>query len=314
MDQGWRAADRYYEFTPPFVIEIALPAPADLSDQAPTVGMTARRPRKDQSVPTRHPDALLARLRPAQQDGVRRIDLADLRWMPPSAMVATAAQAHRAHLDGTGFELRGPTDSEPAHYAARMRLGRVLSDLGATHDLPTARAHDREEDLIEVVRIDSADTVDRLARLVYRKVLPRGGKDLATALHRSVGEVGENVMDHSGTIGYLAAQTLPRRRELLIAIADAGVGMLATLAHRGVLSHEAAIALATQEQVSRYDEPDRGRGLPSALHLIGGQSGSLYIASGTAAIRHFPTTRRYLRADDAFDGTIVEARIPLADG
>lgn len=263
-------------------------------------------------MPTRHPDALLTRLRPAQHDGLRRVDLADLRWMPPSAMVATAAQAHRAHLDGTGFELRGPKDSEPAHYAARMRLGRVLSELGATHDLPTARAADRAEDLIEVVPIDSAGTVDRLARLVYRKVLPRG-KELAAALHRSVGEVGENVMDHSGTIGYLAAQTLPRRRELLIAIADAGVGMLATLTHRGVLSHEAAIALATQEQVSRYDEPDRGRGLPSALRLIGSQSGSLYIASGTAAIRHFPTTRRYLRSDDAFDGTIVEARIPLVD-
>ncbi len=120
-------------------------------------------------------------------------------------------------------------------------------------------------------------------------------------------------MDHSGTIGYLAAQTLPRRRELLIAIADAGVGMLATLMHRGVDSDEAAIALATREQVSRYDEPDRGRGLPSALHHIGRQSGSLYIASGSAAIRHFPTTRRYLHADGAFEGTIVEARIPLAE-
>jgi hypothetical protein len=270
--------------------------------------------RKDHDVPTRHPDDLLARLRPVLDagDGVRRVDLRDVSWMPPSAMVATAAQAHRAQLDGIRFELRGPTDSEPAHYAARMRLGRVLAGLEATHDLPVARAHDREEDLIEVMPLDSPGTVDRLARLVYRKVLPRG-KELAAALHRSVGEVGENVMDHSGTIGYLAAQTLPRRRELLIAIADAGVGMLATLAHRGVLSDEDAIALATRERVSRYDEPDRGRGLPSALHHIGRQAGSLYIASGTAAIRHFPTTRRYLRADAGFEGTIVEARIPLAE-
>jgi hypothetical protein len=263
-------------------------------------------------VPTRHRDELLARLRPVPQEGTRRVDLRELRWMPPSAMVAVAAQAHRAHLDRAHFELRGPADAEPAHYAARMRLGRVLAELEASHDLPTARAHDREEDLIEVMPIDSPGAVDRLARLVYRKVLPRG-KELAAALHRSVGEVGENVMDHSGTIGYLAAQTLPRRRELLIAIADAGVGMLATLRHRGVVSDEAAIVLATRDQVSRYDEPDRGRGLPSALELIGRQAGSLYIASGTAAIRHFPSTRRYLRADDSFDGTIVEARIPLAE-
>ena len=263
-------------------------------------------------MPSRLPDSMLTRLRPNQQNGTRRIDLAELRWMPPSAMVATAAQAHRAYLDGVAFALSGPSLPEPAHYAARMRLGRVLSELGASHDLPTAREHDRQEDLIEVIRLDSSSAVDRLARMVYRKVLPRG-RELATALHRSVGEIGENVMDHSGTIGYLAAQTLPRRRELLIAIADAGVGMLATLAHRGISSHEAAIALSTQESVSRYDEPDRGRGLPSALRLIGRQSGSLYIASGSAAIRHFPSTRRYLHADGDYDGTIVEARIPLMD-
>ncbi len=261
-------------------------------------------------MPTRVPDALLERLRPHPDGGVRRVDLGDLRWVPPSAMVATAALAHRARLDGAAFELRGPVQPEPAHYAARMRLGRVLAELDAVHDLPTAREHDRQEDLIEVVALDSSGAVDRLARMVYRKVLPRG-RELATALHRSVGEVGQNVMDHSGTVGYLAAQTLPRRRELLIAIADAGVGMLATLAHRGAGTDEAAIALATQERVSRYDEPDRGRGLPSALRLIGGQDGSLYIASGTAAIRHFPTTRRYLNAEAGFDGTIVEARIPL---
>jgi len=254
----------------------------------------------------------LARLRPHDADGVQRLDFTGMQWVPPSAMVAAAALAHRAHEEGVAFELHGPTRSDPAHYVARMRLGRVLTDLEAGHDLPAVREHDRNEDLIEVVRLDSPSAVERLARIVHRKVLPRGA-ELAAALHRSVAEVGENVMDHSGTVGYLAAQTLPRRRELLIAIADAGVGMLATLAHRGVDSDEDAIALATRESVSRYDQPDRGRGLPSALRLIGHESGSLYIASGTAAIRHFPSTRRYLEAEEGFAGTIVEARIPLSE-
>jgi hypothetical protein len=262
-------------------------------------------------VPRRVPDRLLSRLLPQQEDGVRRLSFAGMQWVPPAAMVAAAAQAHRARDDGVEFALEGPTDREPAHYAARMRLGRVLAELDAAHDLPTVREHDRQEDLIEVIRLDSVHAVDRLARMVYRKVLPRGA-ELASALHRSVAEVGENVMDHSGTIGYLAAQTLPRRRVLLIAIADAGVGVLATLGHRGAESHEDAIELATQERVSRYDEPDRGRGLSSALRLIGRESGSLYIASGTAGIRHFPTTRRYSEVGSAFQGTIVEARIPLA--
>jgi hypothetical protein len=261
-------------------------------------------------VSRREPDRLLARLLPQHADGVRRVTFAGMQWVPPAAMVAVAAQAHRAQVEGVPFELRGPTHSEPAHYAARMRLGRVLTELDAGHDLLAVREHDRQEDLIEVIRLDNMDAVERLARMVYRKIQPRGG-ELAAALHRSVAEVGENVLDHSGTIGYLAAQTLPRRRQLLIAIADAGVGMLATLAHRGVDSHEGAIALATQERVSRYDEADRGRGLPSALRLIGRESGSLYIASGAAAIRHFPSTRRYSAVDGVYEGTIVEARIPL---
>src|SRR3954451_6334171 len=226
-----------------------------------------------------------------------------MRWIPPAAMVAAAAQAHRAHDEGVPFVLVGPADEEPAHYAARMRLGRVLAELGATHDLPAVREHDRQEDLIEVIRLDSVHAVDRLARMVYRKVRPRGA-ELAAALHRSVAEVGENVMDHSGTIGYLAAQTLPRRRELLIAIADSGVGVLATLAHRGAQSHEEAIGLATQEWVSRYDQPDRGRGLPSALRLIGRDQGTLYIASGPAGTRPFPRPRRYSAVDDVYQGTI----------
>lgn len=253
---------------------------------------------------------MLARLRPVPVDGRLRVDLDNLDWVPPAIMVATAALAHRSRTDGIGFELTGPARPDTAHYVARMRLGHVLADLDAGHNLPDVREHDRQEDLIEVTGMDSASAVERLARMVFRKLRPRG-LELAGALHRSVAEIGENVMDHSGTIGYLAAQTLPRRRQLLIAIADAGVGMRTTLAHRGAATDEDAITLATQEHVSRYDEPDRGRGLPSALGLIAREAGSLYIASGTAAIRHFPTTRRYLAADDGFAGTIVEARIPL---
>lgn len=261
-------------------------------------------------MPERGPDALLARLRPVRVDGRVRVDLDGLDWVPPAVMVATAALAHRSRTQGIDFELTGPNRPDAAHYVARMRLGRVLAELDAGHDLPEVREHDRQEDLIEVTGMDSPSAVERLARMVFRKLRPRG-VELAGALHRSVAEIGENVMDHSGTIGYLAAQTLPRRRQLLIAIADAGVGMRATLAHRGAESDEHAIMLATQDRVSRYDEPDRGRGLPSALELIAREAGSLYIASGTAAIRHFPTTRRYLAAEDGFAGTIVEARIPV---
>ena len=225
-------------------------------------------------------------------------------------MVAVAAQAYQARHGRHGLHRQGSGPKDPAEYAARMRLGRVLDGLGATHDFPTVRERDQREHLIELTAIDDDRTVDRLAALVHSK-LRRGDGELARALHKSVGEIAENVTDHAGTVGFVAAQTLPRRKELLLAIGDAGVGMLATLAHRGASTHEKAIELAIRDDISRYDEPDRGRGLPTALRLIGHEQGNIYIASGTASIRHFPTTRRYLHFRDGYQGTIVEARIPL---
>lgn len=255
-------------------------------------------------------DSLLGLLRLERRDGKLTVDLRTLDWVSPSVMVATAAQAHRARLAGDPFAVLAPARRELAEYASRMRLGRVLADLGAEHDLPVVRERDQQQHLVELAAIDSEAAADRLAALVFRK-LRAANLELARALHKSVGEIGENVPDHAGTIGFMAAQTLPRRHQLLLAVGDAGVGMLATLAHRGATDHEDAIELAIRDDVSQYDEPDRGAGLPTALRLIGQESGNVYIATGTASVRHFPTTRRYLHSAQSYQGTIVEARIPL---
>ncbi|WP_375487870.1 hypothetical protein [uncultured Jatrophihabitans sp.] len=264
-------------------------------------------------MPTRPVDTLLRLLDPRHRDGGLCLDLRTIDWMPPAAMVAVAAQAHRARQHDQQLTVLAPTSGEAANYAARMRLGHVLAGLGARHDFPGADRGpgDASAHLIEVTAIEGSTAVDRLARLVFDK-LADTDRALAAALHGSVGEIAENVPDHARTVGFMAAQTLPRRNELLLAVGDAGVGMRATLARRGARTHEHAIELATREDVSRYDEPDRGRGLPRALRLVAGQRGSVYIASGTASIRHFPSTRRYLQTTHGYHGTIVEARIPLS--
>lgn len=252
-------------------------------------------------------DDLLDQLHPA--DGV--VDLRALDWVRPAVMVGVAALAHRAAAGGRALELRAPSAAEPASYAARMRLGRVLSELGTQHDLPVSRERDQRENLIEVTVVDGDRAAARLAALVFRKLRPVDPA-LAQALHISVAEIGANAPEHSGTVGFMAAQTLPRRNELLLAVGDAGVGIRATLAHRGADDDERAIELATRERVSEFDEADRGSGLPTAIRLITGQRGSLYIATGTASIRHFGTTRRYLAATRPYPGTLLEARIPLS--
>jgi hypothetical protein len=260
-------------------------------------------------MPARAVDAALAALCAVDRDGVLTVDLSGLEWVPPSAIVATIAQAARARAVGRDFAVRGPA-GELSSYAARMRLGRMLDALGVHHDLPHRRERDQSEHLLELREIDSGDAADRLAALVYRKTRSLDAA-LAKALHQSVGEIADNVPDHAASLGFLVAQTLPRRRQLWLAVGDAGVGMYATLAARGARDDEDAIVLATKERVSRFDDPDRGFGLPTALRLIKGRGGSVYIASGTASVRHFPRTRRFLSSPSAYPGTLVEARIAL---
>ena len=259
-------------------------------------------------------DDLLTHVRPTPSDDELSVDLGALEWVTPTAIVAVAAQAHRAAALGLAFRVRAPYRPDPARYAARMRLGRVLSELGAVHDLATdVVEHDQSDHLVELARIENEDDAARLARLVDRKVRPHDPQ-LARALHGSIGEIGANVPDHADTVGFMAAQTLRRRRVLVVAVADAGPGLLATLAARGAADHEQAIELATTPAVSQFDDPSRGTGLPTTLRLITGVGGSVYLASGDRSIRHHARTRRFgaVRGTDfAYPGTIVEVRIPL---
>jgi hypothetical protein len=255
-------------------------------------------------------DDQLALVRPVRAGTVLTSDLRRAEWVTPTTMVALAAQAHRARDAGDTFVVRAPIRPDPASYAARMHLGAVLGALGATHDLPDVAERDQRANLVELTAIRTGADADRLAELVFHK-LARHDPELASALHRSIGEVGQNVPEHAAAIGYLAAQTMPRRNELLVAVGDAGVGLLHTLAHRGAADHAEAVELAVAPSVSEFDGPTRGAGLPTTLRLIRQVKGSVYIASGDAAVRHRARGAQRLRCDWAYPGTIVEARIPL---
>ena len=221
------------------------PAPSGPTRREP--GMSGPRVDNDQ----------LACVRPSRAGTTLTSDLRHAEWVTPTTMVAVAAQAHRAREAGESFVVRAPVRPDPASYAARMHLGAVLHGLGATHDLPAVAERDQRGNLVELTAIRTGADADRLAELVYHKLV-RHDPELASALHRSIGEVGQNVPEHAAAVGYLAAQRMPRRNELLVAVADAGVGLLRTLAHRGAVDHAEAVALATEPAVSEFDGPTRG--------------------------------------------------------
>lgn len=251
------------------------------------------------------PGSRLASTRMYTRSGTRVVDLRDVRWVDPVHLVSVAAAAEAAHRDGLAFRLRGPAAPDRARYASRMKLGDVVTSLGGTHDLPDVASTERSDHLVEVARLRTGVDVDRLAELVHNRVAELN-TDLAHALHQGVAEIGQNVCDHAQSVGFVAAQTIPRRGELRFAVADPGVGLQATLHLRGAGSDQHAIDLALRG-VSRLDH--RGTGLSGTVHAVTRLGGYFYLATGIAATM-VTQTRHTVSEGPRFGGTLVEGRVP----
>lgn len=254
-------------------------------------------------------DPLLRQLRARLRNDTVTMDVSDLRFIRPAHLVGIAAKAHRAHQRGLDFVLIGPDNDDVASYAARMRLDDALDSVGALHTLSRGRSRNRRSDLLEVTQINTADDVERLARLVYDKVVDTSRRR-AAALHKSLGELGSNVIQHAGSAGFLAAQTMPTLSELRLAVGDGGHGLKATLHALAPADDGEAIALALTG-ASRFKDPTRGTGLPSTLEAIRDLHGTLYIGSGQAAMNVSRSAGRPREGSARFRGTLIEAKIPL---
>jgi hypothetical protein len=247
----------------------------------------------------------LASTRVYTRNGTRVVDLREVGWIDPVHLVSVAAVAEAAHRDGLAFRLRGPSSPDRSRYASRMKLGEVVTELGGTHDLLSVTDRSASAHLVEVARLRTPVDVMRLATLVYERVAELD-TDLAHALHQGVAEIGQNVCDHACSVGFVAAQTIPRRGELRFAVADPGIGLLATLRGQGADTDRAAIDLALHG-VSRLGR--RGTGLPDTVKAVTRLGGYFYVASGLSSAILTPA-RRTISDGPVFGGTLVEGRVP----
>jgi hypothetical protein len=233
-------------------------------------------------------DSSLDCLAPAAGDEGTEIDLGDT-FLEPKHLAGLAAAAHRLRRRGP-VRVHGPRESEKAHYAARMRVGRALDAVGVRHDLARVQERDRSGELLEVTLLRTADDARRLAALVHAKVAPTDAQ-AAEALWEGLTELGENVQDHAAagardSSGFCAAQTMPTNGDVLFAVADSGVGLLSTLLRRGARNDREAIVMALAG-TSRLDDAGRGRGLRTTLDMVSGLGGHLYVGVGARQrLRH----------------------------
>ncbi len=242
-------------------------------------------------------------------DGVHVVDLSRCRWIDPAQLVGAAAIARRHASAGLALRVLGPAREAQRRYAARMHLGQVLTGLGVEHDLVDVDERDRREDLLEVRHVATEDDARALGELVHARAA-RDDRGAAQALFAGVVEMALNVADHADAVGYVAAQTLPSSGWVRFAVADGGVGLLATLGGRGARTHRQALHLAL-DGTSRFADPSRGAGLSGTVREVGRRRGFLYVASGTAAVRSGSGARDDRRLRAAFPGTLVEGVVGM---
>jgi hypothetical protein len=242
-------------------------------------------------------------------DGARILDLGGTSWLDPLHLVGAAAIAQLAGAEGSTLQLSG-LRGDPAGYASRMRLGAIVERFGGSHDLPISmRERNRHDSLLEVTELATGEDVRKLTELVYDRV---AGIDLeiADALHTALAEIGANVYEHSGTVGFMAAQTISSQSVLRFAVADAGAGLLGTLVGQGADSHRMAINMALSG-TSRREGPGRGMGLPTVVSVVSRLGGEVLLASGSALATANARGRRHENLRSGFVGTIFEGWVPV---
>ena len=233
-------------------------------------------------------------------------------FLEPAQLAGAAALAERARRTARPFALKVDASSDPARFASRMRLGAVLGSHGFGNPFAAVREHPHKNDLLEVSVLDGASSA-QLARLVgvrVRSGVAAGLEDVADALCQSAAEIGGNAELYAGHPGYVAAVFIPGRRELLVAVADCGVGLAATLAGKGATNDGEALGLALQGVGS--GRSGNGSGIRTTFASVSRLGGEAFLVTGTAAAslrRGRPVA--VSRTGHPFQGTLFQARIPL---
>jgi hypothetical protein len=265
-------------------------------------------------------EATKAKLDAGVSVGDPLIDLSRLRFVDPYGLVSLARlAAHNIAVAGE-CTIKGPEDWQIANYLARMKFDTVTRNLncGWTTDLDAVKARDRSDVLVELRPFYDSAQVEELCSLVWHRLEPVATPQTLDAIYTGLGEIGDNVRQHSGARhGFVAAQVYDQGHpweRVEFAIADAGVGIRAALARHSPRSDAHAIDLAVTAMVSGIDDPGRGQGLSTTKELTLGLRGRLDICTGTARKSFFSNGNAATATMASMRGTTVFVSVPCSPG
>ena len=249
------------------------------------------------------------------------VDLSRVDFVTPGGMVGLACLIEGWALEWGPIPLVPPAD-EVAGYMVRMDL---FKHLGSRISLGRSLSHleDRtryQAPLSEVRNVHTPGDVTLVTARFGSILRDSGvGEDQVQHCRQVLSESLTNVLYHAESPcgAYTAIQKWAKRNEVCVAVADAGLGIPATIRNtveaRGTASadHE-LIKAALEPGVSRRAGAGYGGGLDCALRSVGDGRGRIKIWSSRGWVESCGVSRNEGEGSaHAFRGTCVEAVFPL---
>ncbi len=242
------------------------------------------------------------------------LDLSALRRVSPAAIVALVATVDRWKREDRRIRFRGLDVCAITGYLQRMD---VLKSCGIHRPEAFVR-HEAKGRFVPVRKVDLE--VDEMGRDMAACIAP-GGEDYENPLSAIydlvwyvLTETANNARQHSGGIGYAAAQVTWSEGLVRLALADNGRGILQSFRDAGLswstgLDDAGAIQKALQPFISSKGGPtNEGVGLTLVNELARLAKAWLLIASGSGAFRLRPdgsTSTESLPINGFFRGTLL---------
>jgi anti-sigma regulatory factor (Ser/Thr protein kinase) len=263
------------------------------------------------------------------------LDARGVQWATPYAMVGllTAGQAI-AEQQGERPLLAVPQSDEVRSYWSRMQFFHHAADLFEYHGrVPKQRLARSSDTLLEITPVRASEDVHALVGTIQegaQRVLTGelGLEAKATmGFAMALSETCQNIVEHSGTGGWVAVQAYNYRRRLgrrvaVIAVSDAGIGFRRSL--EGTQAKRfgdrwrdgTALEAALIQNVSRFRDPGRGQGFAGIRRYLQRWHGKISARSGTARLALVPPWD-----DDVplvenlpfFPGAQIQVTIPAQD-
>ena len=233
-------------------------------------------------------------------------DLRRLRWVDPNGMLGILAAGKVAAEAGSAPRISLPDQPEIASYLDRMGFreaaGEVFEFGAASKWRRRARASDVLLEITPVTRnSDVHQVVDRVQSRAGAILSNTLGYPASAVVQFSVilSEVCQNIIEHAGRPGWVAAQSYNWKRRLgrhvaIISVADIGRGFRASLEDEhasrfgerwgDVTALEAAFLMG----LTRFPDTGRGQGIQQIRKQVGRWNGLLSIRSGSARIADTP--------------------------